>query len=109
MTGGMNAVLALFAWEWINIAIEFTAVAWTRLPHLFLAVVGVNLLTHPVFMLVRPALGDETSAIICCEIVIALVEWTCLAAMYGWSRFRLCGAMAFTMNAASYITGLLLL
>ena len=102
----MKTVLALFAWEWINIAIEFTTVSWTRLPRLFWAVVGVNLLTHPVFMLALPVLNGETSTVLICEFVIALVEWACLVAVYGWSRFRLCGVMALTMNAVSYITGL---
>ena len=102
----MKTVLALLAWEWINIAIEFTTVSWTRLPRLFWAVVGVNLLTHPVFMLMLPVLNGETSTVLVCEFVIVLVEWACLVAIYGWSRFRLCGVMALTMNAVSYITGL---
>ena len=38
------------AWEWINIALEYASVAWVRLPRFFLAVAGVNLVTHPALM-----------------------------------------------------------
>ena len=55
----MSMLLCCLAWEWINIALEYTAVAWVRLPKLFLSVVGVNLVTHPVFMVMLERFGRD--------------------------------------------------
>ena len=47
----MTAFLRWLAWEWLNIALEYSATAWVRLPRWFLAVAAVNLVTHPLLML----------------------------------------------------------
>lgn len=39
----MGAIIQFIAWEWINIALEYMAVSWSRLPRLFLTVVGAPL------------------------------------------------------------------
>ena len=104
----MSALLYYLAWEWINIAIEYTAVAWARLPRLFLAVVGVNLVTHPVFMVVLELFGRDPVLILGCEMVIPVVEWLLLMAAYGRARWRLLLGLSVLMNSVSYGTGLLI-
>ena len=104
----MRALLYYLAWEWINIAIEYTTVAWTRLPKLFIAVVGVNLVTHPIFMVLLAQFGRGPLLILGCEMVIPVVEWLLLMAAYRRSRWRLLLGMSFLMNAVSYGTGLLI-
>ncbi len=104
----MGAILYYLAWEWINIALEYTAVAWVRLPKLFLAVVGVNLVTHPIFMCLLEQFGRDPMFILGCEVVIPVVEWLLLMAAYGRARWRLLLGVSFLMNAVSYVTGLLI-
>ena len=104
----MGAILYYLAWEWINIALEYTAVAWVRLPKLFLAVVGVNLVTHPIFMCLLAQFGLDPMFILGCEVVIPVVEWLLLMAAYGRARWRLLLGVSFLMNAVSYVTGLLI-
>lgn len=104
----MRELLYCLAWEWVNIAIEYTAAAWTRLPYLFWAVAGVNLVTHPVFMLLLERFGRDPLFILGCEIVIPVVEWLLLLVVYGRLRGRLLLGISFLMNAVSYGTGLLL-
>lgn len=104
----MRALLYYLAWEWINIAIEYTTVAWIRQPKLFIAVVGVNLITHPVFMVLLDQFGRGPLLVLGCEMVIPVVEWLLLMAAYGRSRWRLLLGMSFLMNVVSYGTGLLL-
>ena len=104
----MGALLYYLAWEWINIAIEYTTVAWVRLPKLFLAVVGVNLITHPIFMVLLGQFGHDPLLILGCEIVIPVVEWLLLMAAYGRARWRLLLGVSFLMNVVSYATGLLI-
>ena len=104
----ISALLYYLAWEWINIAIEYTAVAWARLPRLFLAVVGVNLVTHPVFMVVLGLFGRDPVLILGCEMVIPVVEWLLLMAAYGRERWRLLLGLSVLMNSVSYGTGLLI-
>ena len=104
----MAAFCNFLAWEWINIALEYTAVSWSRLPHLFLTVVGVNLVTHPLFTLLLARFERSPRFVVPCEAVIFLVEWALLVAIYGRTRWRRLGLMAFVMNAASYGTGVLM-
>ena len=104
----MAAFCYFLAWEWINIALEYTAVSWARLPRLFLTVVGVNLVTHPLFTLLLARFGRSPRFVVPCEAVIFLVEWAILVAIYGRSRWRRLGLVAFVMNAASYGTGVLM-
>ena len=104
----MAALCYFLAWEWINIALEYTAVSWARLPRLFLTVVGVNLVTHPIFTLLLVRFDRSPRFVLPCEAVIFLVEWAILVAVYGRTRWRRLGLVAFVMNAASYGTGLLM-
>ena len=104
----MSALVQFVVWEWINIALEYTAVSWSRLPRLFLTVVGVNLVTHPIFTLLLARFGRSPRFVVPCEAVIFLVEWALLVAVYGRTRWRRLGLVAFVMNAASYGTGLLM-
>ena len=104
----MSAILYYLAWEWINIAIEYTTVAWVRLPRLFLAVVGVNLATHPILMVLLEQFGHDPFLILGCEVVIPVVEWLLLMAAYGRARWRLLLGVSFLMNIVSYGTGLLI-
>ena len=104
----MGAILYYLAWEWINIALEYTSVAWVRLPKLFLAVVGVNLVTHPIFMCLLDQFGRDPLFVLGCEVVIPVVEWLLLMAAYGRARWRLLLGVSFLMNAVSYVTGLLI-
>ena len=104
----MSAVCYFLAWEWINVALEYTAVSWSRLPHLFVTVVGVNLVTHPLFTLLLAWFGRSPRFVVPCEAVIFLVEWALLVAIYGRARWRHLGLVAFVMNAASYGTGVLM-
>ena len=102
------ALCYCLAWEWINIALEYTAASWSHLPRLFLTVVGVNLVTHPLFTLLLAHFGRSPRFVVPCEAVIFLVEWALLVAVYGRSRWRRLGLVAFVMNAASYGTGVLM-
>ena len=104
----MSALIQFVVWEWINVALEYTAVSWSRLPRLFLTVVGVNLVTHPIFTLLLARLGRSPRFIVPCEAVIFLIEWALLLAVYGRTRWRRLGLVAFVMNVASYGTGLLM-
>jgi len=115
MIGCFEEIGYFLAWEWINIALEYAAVAWVRLPRFFLAVVGVNLVTHPVlmFLLQRVFLVesfvDGPLTVLLCEVVVFLVEWACLVAVYGRAKARLLGKAALLMNCVSFATGLALL
>ena len=104
----MSALIQFIVWEWINIALEYTAVSWVRLPRLFLTVVGVNLVTHPLFTLLLAHFGRSPRFVLPCEAVIFLVEWALLVAVYGRTRWRRLGLMAFAMNTASYGMGVLM-
>ena len=104
----MAALVQFVVWEWINIALEYTAVSWSRLPRLFLTVVGVNLVTHPLFTLLLARFDRSPRFVLPCEAVIFLVEWALLIAIYGRSRWRRLGLVALMMNAVSYGTGLLM-
>ena len=52
--------------------------------------------------------GRSPRFVVPCEAVIVLVEWTLLVAIYGCSRWRRLGLVAFVMNAASYGAGVLM-
>ena len=103
----MSVFCSFLVWEWLNIALEYTAASWARLPHLFPTVVGVNLVTHPFFTLLLARFGRDLPFVLGCEAVIFLVEWALLVAVYGRSSWRRLGLVAFVMNAASYGTGVL--
>lgn len=105
----MSMLFRLLAWEWVNIALEYTATAgWARLPRWGAAVAGVNLVTHPVLMLVLARFGRDFGFVLACEGAVLAAEWGMLCAAYrGISRLRLLG-LATAMNAASYATGLAL-
>ena len=104
----MGAIIQFIVWEWINITLEYTAVSWSRLPRLFLAVVGVNLVTHPVFTLLLAHFGRSPRFVLLCEAVIFLVEWALLVAIHGRKRWRCLGLVSLVMNAASYGKGVLM-
>ena len=104
----MRALCWFLAWEWINIALEFTATAWVRLPRWFLAVVAVNLATHPAFTLALGSFGRSTPFVLSCEAAIVLVETFVLMAVYGLRRWRLLFGASLLMNCASCCTGFLL-
>ena len=104
----MSEFCYYLVWEWINISLEYTAVSWSRLPRLFLTVVGVNLVTHPLFTLLLARFGRSPRFVVPCEAVIFLVEWALLVVVYGRARWRRLGLVAFVMNAASYGTGVLM-
>ena len=95
-------------WEWINIALEYTSVAWVRLPRFWFAVVCVNLLTHPLLMCMLNRFGHGTGFVLACEGGVVLVEWLVLVAAYGRRRLWFLGGVALWMNAVSYATGVLL-
>ena len=101
----MSAILGFLAWEWINIALEFTATAWVRLPRWWLAVVGVNLATHPLFTIVLGVFGRPIIVVLPCEAIIVCVEALALMAIYGFAKWRMLLAASLTMNVASYLTG----
>ena len=104
----MAALCYFLAWEWINVALEYTAVSWSRLPHLFLTVVGVNLVTHPIFTLLLARFGRSPRFVVPCEAVIFLVEWALLVVIYGRARWRYLGLVSLVMNAVSCGTGVLM-
>ena len=104
----MSTIIQFVVWERINVALEYTAVSWARLPRLFLTVVGVNLVTHPLFTLLLARFGRSPRVVLPCEAVIFLVEWALLVAVCGRSRWWRLGLVAFVMNAASYGTGILM-
>ena len=128
----MSAILHILVWEWINIALECTATAWVRLPRFPLAVAGVNLVTHPMLMLLLSTWGREPRVVLPLEAAVVVAEWAMLCALYRGSGRRgpavgslgelapPCGraearpsirflfAVSLLMNATSYGTGLLL-
>ena len=104
----MNTFAYFFAWEWINIALEYTAVSWTRLPHLFCSIVGVNLVTHPILILLIEKFGRSMAFVLPCEVAIVGVEALLLMAIYGFRRWRKMLGISLLMNATSYVTGLLI-
>ena len=104
----MSAILSFLAWEWVNIALEFAATAWVRLPRWILAVIGVNLATHPIFTVLLVTFGRSTAFVLSCEVVIICVEALLLMATYGFRRWRRLLLVSFLMNAASYLTGVLI-
>lgn len=104
----MSALVQFVVWEWINIAVEYTAVSWVRFPRFLGAVVGVNLVTHPAFSFLLVRLGRDVKFVLPCEIAICLVEWALLTVIYGRRRWRLLGVVAIVMNVVSYGTGVLM-
>jgi len=115
MNGCIADVAYFAAWEWINISLEYASVAWVRLPRFFLAVIGVNLLTHPILMLLLQRVfavaefADDPQVVLLCEAGVFLVEWACLVAVYGRAKARLLAGAALLMNCVSFGTGLLIL
>ena len=79
-----------------------------RLPRLFWAVVGVNLITHPAFVVLLERFGRPPGCVVPCEVAIFAIEFLLLVLIYGGARWRLLLIVALLMNAVSYGTGLLL-
>ena len=104
----MTAFLYYLVWEWINISLEYMATAWVRLPRWWLAVIGVNLATHPAFVVLLNRFGHSTFFVLPCEVVIVGIEALLLMAIYGFRRWRFLFGLSFLMNAASYLTGLVI-
>ena len=104
----MRVLCWFLAWEWINIALEYTASSWVKLPRWFGAVVAVNIATHPAFTLALDVFGRAPSFVFPCEVFIALFEALLLMAVYGFRRWRLLLGVSFLMNGASYVTGILI-
>ena len=105
----MSVFLYFVAREWINIALEFTATAWVKLPRWPLAVIGVNLATHPIFTFLLGVFGEASVFVIPCEICIFMAEALMLMAVYGFRRWRFLLVVSLAMNTASYLTGVLLM
>jgi hypothetical protein len=104
----MKALLYYLAWEWINISIEFTATAYVKLRRWFAAVVFVNLATHPLFVFLLEKFGRSNEVILSCEAAIVAVEAVLLTVIYGRGRWLRLFLISLLMNAASYLTGVLL-
>lgn len=96
------------AWEFINVALEYTATAWVRLPHWFWAIVGVNLATHPLFMFLLERFGREPLFVLACEGVIWTVECILLMLLYRKAPKGRLIAAGVVMNAVSYAIGLMI-
>lgn len=105
----MRSVGEFFAWELINIALEFTATAWVGLPRWFVAVVAVNLVTHPALVFIVDAFGRSPLFVLSCEAAVICVEAFLFMFAYGFVRWRLLIALSLLMNGASYVTGMLLM
>jgi hypothetical protein len=123
----MSAILHILVWEWINIALECTATIGVRLPRFPLAVAGVNLVTHPMLMLLLSIWGREPRVVLPLEAAVVVAEWAMLCALYrgraeevplprasrprpdnARPTGRFLFAVSLLMNATSYGTGLLL-
>lgn len=105
----MTAFLHWLAWEWLNIALEYSATAWVRLPRWFLSVAAVNLATHPLLMLLVARSGNEPRILYPAEAAIVLVEAALLFLVYRRrARIAALAGIALFMNAASFATGLAL-
>ena len=106
------AVLETFvyyaAWEWLGISLEYTAGAWARLPRFFWATVGVNLATHPLFVVLLDTVGRTPTFVLSCEAVICLAEWGLLCLIYRRHPRRRLLAVSLAMNVTSYVTSLLI-
>ena len=97
------------AWEWLGISLEYTAGCWARLPHFFWATVGVNLATHPLFVVLLETVGGRSPAFVLpCEAAICLVEWGLLCAIYRRQNRWLLLAVSAAMNVTSYLTSILI-
>ena len=96
------------AWEWLGISLEYTAGAWARLPRFFWAAIGVNLATHPLFVVLLHMVGYAPLFILACEVVICLVEWGLLCLIYRHHPRRRLLAVSLAMNVTSYVTSLLI-
>ena len=84
------------AWEIINISLEFTATAWVREPRWFCAVLGVNIVTHPLFVVLLETYGRTPLFILLCEACIVCVESLLLMVALGPGCIR--GRWAFPTN-----------
>ena len=104
----MEEFLCLLAWEWVNISLEYVTVAWMRLPRLFMAVMGVNLVTHPILVAILDIFGNGTAIVLSCEAGVLVAEWLMLTAAYGAGRWRKTLLMATLMNVVSFVTGILI-
>lgn len=103
----LAAILRFLAWEWINIAVEFSATAWVRLPRWFLAVAVVNLASHPALMLFLGRFGCAPSVLLPAEAAVALLETALLTLVYRRrARPAALAALALLMNTASFAAGL---
>lgn len=103
----MTALLRFLAWEWINIALEFSVTAWVRLPRWFLAVTAVNLASHPALMFFLGRFGYAPSVLLPAEAAVALLEAALLALVYRRrARPAVLAAIALLMNASSFAAGL---
>ncbi len=80
-----------------------------KLPRWPLAVIGVNLATHPIFTFLLGMFGDAPRFVIPCEICIFMAEALMLMAVYGFRRWRFLLVVSLVMNTASYLTGVLLM
>ena len=106
----MKVLLYYLAWEWINISIEFTATAYVKLRRWFAAVVFVNLATHPLFVVLIEKFGtpplQNSSEIRDMKRDAAFS--VLLMLIYGRRRWLRLFLISLLMNAASYLTGVLL-
>lgn len=102
----LASLLYYIAWEWINVAIEYTAGSWSRLPRFFAATVLVNLLTHPLLTIMLLWQGPSVILVLTGEVLAFLVEAAVLKLLYrrlAWGRVL---SISFAMNVTSFVTGL---
>lgn len=105
----MSKCLWYLAWEWINISLEYTVTSWIRFPKWFLAVVTVNLVSHPALMIVLGHFGHNPCVLFPAEATVVLLETVLLCLFYRrQTSFARIAGISLLMNATSFATGLAL-
>ena len=74
----------------------------------FVAVVAVNLVTHPALVFIVDAFGRSPLVVLPCEATVICVEAFLFMLAYGFVRWRLLMALSSLVNGASYVIGMLL-
>lgn len=100
--------MRLVAYYLLAVSLEYTATFWIRRRWWIGAVAFVNLVTYPAFFFATPALLETAFGIPVAEVVIAVVEGTVLAVLYGFKDWRRLYLASFVMNAFSYGVSLLM-
>ena len=96
----------------LTILVE-SGIAWccgVREGRFFRAMVWINCITNPLlclFLLHAGDLSPTSIVVVSCEILIVLVEWRLLTAVFSGQHCRMF-FLALAMNAGSYLFGLML-